>query len=815
MHETFSFDFGDSRFIFILSFSPLLRFRSASIPYVPSVPVMFKRAAPPQDPPPDDGASASSPASGGTAVQQAKKKVKLKKDGTVDKRGDALQQRADRNKGTVVQSVKASLRNVAPPIILPAIERAVLTATQLAASASRLANIHVARCLQANIAIQPIDATFYYHCMLAFSTSGLPTGCNQDLVATAQLLPDKQVLPIDYMGVVLQTHAAEMVVAASNHLVLRLDRLLKRLLKPHLERLVRDVRGEDGKSLSRGTKEYGLKSVIWALEKRIDSTFQHDWQTALYRIGREMTAYVWQHLDRDADERREKKRKEKAAERANKAKKVANEADMQVDGVEESNNETDDDIKVFVINSLTSKAFRSHAHILLPLYRSALQEAIVAGHKQFSLLPVFKRGRRHIPITSGALAQLYLLAGHMEGDSSKYKICTIAQAAANKQQLWVGWTLQHVLSKGPRARFDHSIKTDGVAVTLCMRKPATRAQEDDEDEDAGEAARTTKQIPLADVAALKTPIPLAQVNLVGARRPTRVLGIDPGRGNTFTWAVDGLGDDVDLEALQNKLTILEVKRVKQPDQGTEACGHFTPGRYHDLIGQHASRQHRRNKIQRSGGLDAVTSPVADALAQQTQASFKVPDAATLVTAYGTYQSTHAVLQPFEAQRSFAKRRFNLYSDKRSVLHAIAQDISTLVGDDGVVSYGNAAFGPSFGKGYETAPTKGLRRTISAVSPCIDWDEYYSSQVCSNADCHHRGLKKMEHTTPRAFRSHGVVTCERCHQVWNRDVNSARNMRDGLRYAFDHVGNENRRPEYLRRANVLRTLPAQPRGTTSQ
>ena len=347
-----------------------------------------------------------------------------------------------------------------------------------------------------------------------------------------------------------------------------------------------------------------------------------------------------------------------------------------------------------------------------------------------------------------------------------------------------------------------------MAVTLCLRKPAAHAQDEDEGEDVGEVTRSARQIPLAAVAALKKPVPLAQVNLVGARRPARVLGIDPGRGNTFTWAVDGLGDDVDLAALQGTLTVLEVKRVK----GTEACGHLTPGRYHDLIGQHAARQHRRRAIQRSDGLGAAASPVAEALAQQTQASFKVTDSAALITAFGAYQATHAVLQPFEAQRSFAKRRFNLYNDKRSLMHAIAQDVRALAGDDGVVSYGNAAFGASFGKGHETAPTKGLRRAVSAVAPCIDFDEYYTSQVCS--DCHHRGLRKMEHREPKTVKSHGVVQCERCHQTWNRDVNSGRNMRDGLRYALAHAGDADRRPVYLRRANVLRTLSAQPRGITS-
>ncbi|KAK9433214.1 hypothetical protein V1505DRAFT_363489 [Lipomyces doorenjongii] len=120
-------------------------------------------------------------------------------------------------------------------------------------------------------------------------------------------------------------------------------------------------------------------------------------------------------------------------------------------------------------------------------------------------------------------------------------------------------------------------------------------------------------------------------------------------------------------------------------------------------------------------------------------------------------------------------------------------------EDVVVAYGAGQFGSTM-KGKRAAPVKKLRKFLRRYVTVVPVDEYRTSRVCSKHNEEHRertGLGEEEDEGGgtisvaeadlihiRAQRNangdkgpslHPVLFCNKCHTVWNRDVNAARKI----------------------------------------
>ncbi|KAJ8102065.1 hypothetical protein POJ06DRAFT_76308 [Lipomyces tetrasporus] len=116
----------------------------------------------------------------------------------------------------------------------------------------------------------------------------------------------------------------------------------------------------------------------------------------------------------------------------------------------------------------------------------------------------------------------------------------------------------------------------------------------------------------------------------------------------------------------------------------------------------------------------------------------------------------------------------------------------------VVAYGDGQFGSAM-NGKRAAPVKKMRKHLRWYATVVAVDEYRTSRVCSKHNEQQRdrtGLGDEEdegggtcQTAPDLIHIHAqrdangakgpslhpVLFCNKCHTVWNRDVNAARNI----------------------------------------
>jgi transposase len=144
---------------------------------------------------------------------------------------------------------------------------------------------------------------------------------------------------------------------------------------------------------------------------------------------------------------------------------------------------------------------------------------------------------------------------------------------------------------------------------------------------------------------------------------------------------------------------------------------------------------------------------------------------------------------------FRRLRFDGYGAKKQAKEKLADKfIKQCTGeekkaDDLVVVLGNAKFRHN-SKGHASASTSWLRRLLirRGVLVTPDLDEWYTSQICANEDCHYKIGKK---TMGCSFR---IKSCPSCGLIWNRDLMAALNIRS----CFIELVESGERPIYLRR-----------------
>ncbi|KAK9315007.1 hypothetical protein V1524DRAFT_476985 [Lipomyces starkeyi] len=143
-------------------------------------------------------------------------------------------------------------------------------------------------------------------------------------------------------------------------------------------------------------------------------------------------------------------------------------------------------------------------------------------------------------------------------------------------------------------------------------------------------------------------------------------------------------------------------------------------------------------------------------------------------------------------------------------------------EDDVVAYGAGQFG-SMMNGKRAAPVKTLREHLRRYVTVVQVDENRTSRVCSKHNEEHRertGLGEEEDegggtsSTAEADQIisthkrkangdkgpslHPVLFCNKCHTVWNRDMDAARNIAWIFWWMRVHNG---RRPPGFRRCNI--------------
>ncbi|KAK9359735.1 hypothetical protein V1504DRAFT_476706 [Lipomyces starkeyi] len=157
---------------------------------------------------------------------------------------------------------------------------------------------------------------------------------------------------------------------------------------------------------------------------------------------------------------------------------------------------------------------------------------------------------------------------------------------------------------------------------------------------------------------------------------------------------------------------------------------------------------------------------------------------------------------FEHYKNERPLRWKTYRREQKALHGICMRIKgnkQAKKEDVVVAYGAGQFGSTM-NGKRAAPVKKLRKHLWRYVTVVPVDEYRTSRVCSKHNEEQRertGLGEEENegggtrSTAEAdlIHIHGqrnangdkgpslhpVLSCNKCHTVWNRDVNAARNI----------------------------------------
>ncbi|KAK9369805.1 hypothetical protein V1509DRAFT_645536 [Lipomyces kononenkoae] len=156
---------------------------------------------------------------------------------------------------------------------------------------------------------------------------------------------------------------------------------------------------------------------------------------------------------------------------------------------------------------------------------------------------------------------------------------------------------------------------------------------------------------------------------------------------------------------------------------------------------------------------------------------------------------------FEHYKGERPMRWKTYCREQKALHSVCMRIKgnkRAKKEDVVVAYGDGRFGSTM-KGKRAVPVKKLRKHLRRYVTVVPVDEFRTIRECSTHNGEHRertGLAEEKdegggtrQTTPDLVRIHAqrdtngakgpslhsVLYCHKCHTVWNRDVNAARNI----------------------------------------
>jgi hypothetical protein len=373
-----------------------------------------------------------------------------------------------------------------------------------------------------------------------------------------------------------------------------------------------------------------------------------------------------------------------------------------------------------------SKAKRHMGRILVYFaFLSREREAL--GAPLFNLCPLFSLKLHHMTADTSVLYGIAKDAGLLEKKSSG---TTFEELGAEH---WASILDFEKVARRPGVEFTGTIDTDGISVSMHFERP--RRMKGPE-ERAPKAKKARKQ----DTADLATRV--KPEDLEGAV----VLGIDPGRSNIFTVA---------LELPEARIASLRLTR----------------GRYRRESGQlRAEKNTLRWQERIRASLDALTHTSPKGLSLDSHWAHMAQ-----------YLEVREVIWAEHSNTCWARQRLRLYGGKRRVMdrffnethrscHAVAP------GKRIVVAYGAAGFSAT-AKREASVPVKWAKQACTKRFPTHLTDEFRSTAV----DYATGTLLKAVWSREENQRIRGLLWCDStipgiAGKLVNRDVNAALNIR---------------------------------------
>ena len=149
---------------------------------------------------------------------------------------------------------------------------------------------------------------------------------------------------------------------------------------------------------------------------------------------------------------------------------------------------------------------------------------------------------------------------------------------------------------------------------------------------------------------------------------------------------------------------------------------------------------------------------------------------------------------FYHQTKRRRLKFGLYRKHQIAYAKMAKSVGGSPRSGNIIALGNPTFSGST-HGHAPTPTISAVKALQRYHKVLLVDEYMTSQCCSN--CFNK-LDKVKHTiavtdrrtklqTFRRVNNFRVLYCPTCKIFWNRDNNSAHNMRTlALRWEMDRT-----------------------------
>jgi hypothetical protein len=129
-----------------------------------------------------------------------------------------------------------------------------------------------------------------------------------------------------------------------------------------------------------------------------------------------------------------------------------------------------------------------------------------------------------------------------------------------------------------------------------------------------------------------------------------------------------------------------------------------------------------------------------------------------------------LLQRHMFSKKWARKRFEIYQKKQSVLATTVNSLQDPTKPDITVIYGDGKF-PSGGRGRQSVPVKEIKNAVTRQYEVVEVDEFRTSSVCPT--CGDQLFKVLEFFNGKYYEVRGVKWCGsdgcKSHPIYTRDV----------------------------------------------
>ncbi len=626
-------------------------------------------------------------------------------------------QRRERLANAETTVIKTGLRGFCKePALQDMIERAVVACSQTSWEASMFASFHVLRCLETGNPVEPLDQSFWDHCIMSIASgsigrSRVTEAFRESYHAFVELRPG------DYTPPAREPFMCRILQGLRETMVTNFKTVFAETFSSRLCRWLRLCVLDSDLSILKEAKR--IKSAVTVLRYACtDGTGSIsaiiDRFSRLEDVDDESRQWM-QHL---------------------------------VDNVRSS-------IGPLPLQLTDAKAVPSYFPFLRRMLADiethvATAEKCYRGMRTFSLLPQKTFRAPFIHISNTVLKEMLACLRGRKNTDAQYDdphaayIHYLLEVVDDDEELWKECFDIKKVVKG-RKRFACSIKTDGVSVSVTVDVP-----------------RAHGPIPLSGGKRKKALKAQENVTMQAARDdvlqrcqrglPGRTVAIDPGFNAPFTGAVYNFDAELTLT---------------QPENVPFELVSWSAGKYHHERGNKYAQHQMRRWTEACPDVTAFNKTVTTA---KTASLETYSERVTQVLA------ALPVLMDFYVRRRRV-RRCRWYNHMRkqksleSMVSAIAGTVNHGEQRDVLVAYGNAAMHAV--QGTKPVLQKGLRQKLRSRCMFVDVDEFRTSKLC--CACHREMKGKMLKTGKRSYK---VRRCENgaCHRTfWNRDVNASINI----------------------------------------